>query len=137
MKDCNTRQANNVGKICHEDVTVLSKRCVNRLGLLVSVILILVVLLTVSACGGSRREIIGKWQEVDGRMTFEFFKEGTVVHVGYLGSNPLTLTGSYKFIDDTHIRMDFEGIFGGANVYEFHISGDRMTLDYIEYTRIK
>jgi len=112
-----------------------NKRLVYRLGL--ATLILLIALSAVFGCGGPRKTIIGKWEEIEGQIRFEFYKDGTVTQVGYIGYTPVTLTGSYKFIDDTHIRLDFEGILGGSSVHEIHISGDRLTLDHREFTRVK
>ncbi len=103
-------------------------------------IVILVVLLAASACGGPRRSIIGKWDQVGGGETLEFYTDGTVVATGV----GMTISGTYTFIDDEHIRIDLSGLWGiaGPQVFRVSISGNRMVLEdsygsTFEYTRVK
>ena len=71
----------------------------------------------IAGCGKSKEEgkskktreikaILGKWREVDGIHTIEFFKDGTVVFVKVRRDNPYTWTGSYKFVGDKRIKID-------------------------------
>jgi len=46
--------------------------------------------------------INGKWQEVGGTETVEFFKDGTVTFV----ESGMTMSGNYKFVDDERIRIE-------------------------------
>lgn len=50
--------------------------------------------------------VIGKWKEVSGTETIEFFKDGTITIV----DKGMSMSGNYKFIDNEHIRMDLGGL---------------------------
>ncbi|MBC8262559.1 MAG: hypothetical protein H8E47_00345 [Anaerolineales bacterium] len=117
---------------------MFNNRIVRRFWLLLFVPLIVV--LTVSACGGPQRAIVGKWQQAGGGETIEFYKDGTVTAT----SIGITVTGSYKFIDDSQIRLDLSGLWGlaGPQIFEVRISGNRLTLkdaygNTTEYTKVK
>lgn len=74
----------------------------------VMIVLGILLLVPLSGCGKSGKAgIVGKWKEVDGTQTIEFFKDGTVTTVDK-GEPPLT--GNYKFIESNRIRMEFTGI---------------------------
>jgi len=75
-------------------------------------------------CGKSKEKtIVGKWKEVGGTQTIEFFKDGTVTVVDK-GESPLN--GDYKFIDKNRIRMNL-ALFGPITV-EISPSLDEITL---------
>lgn len=103
--------------------------------------LLIAVLAMSAACGGSRPQsaIVGKWQQVGGGETIEFYKDGTVTAT----SMGLPVTGNYKFVDGSHIRIELGGIWaiGGPQIFEVSIVGNRLTLktSYLttEYTRVK
>lgn len=84
--------------------------------------------------------IIGKWDEIDGTETIEFFKDGTVTIV----DKGISLSGNYKFIDDDHIRIDLGGIgaLAGPMISKVSISKDELSLttsdgDIYKYQRVK
>jgi len=76
---------------------------------------------------GKEKTIAGKWKEVGGIQTIEFFKEGTVVVVDK-GDPPLA--GDYRFIDDNRIRMDLKGLgeLLGPVVAEISVPRNEITL---------
>lgn len=92
-----------------------------------------------TACTSPQRAIVGRWQVVNSAEVWEFHQDGTlVVRGGVVGSS-----GSYRFIDATHLRVDFGGLLGlaGPQVFEVRISGNRLTLrppagGSIELTRL-
>jgi hypothetical protein len=114
---------------------------------------LVVVLLTITACGVSRSQnaIIGSWKFLDTGVTAEdgkfvamsystdcecspllnlelhFNQNGTVKRIG---SGP-SLTGTYAFVDSNHIRIDLPAEPGGApssTMYEIIISENRLIL---------
>lgn len=94
----------------------------------VMVVLGLIVLVGLSGCGKSaKKTIIGRWKEVGGTQTIEFFKDGTVTVVDK-GEPPLT--GDYRFIDENRIRMDLKGLgeLLGPVIAEISASKDEITL---------
>ncbi len=76
---------------------------------------------------GKGKVIVGKWEEVDGTQTIKFFKEGTVVVIDK-GDPPLT--GDYRFIGDSRIRMDLKGLgeLLGPVIAKISISMDEIVL---------
>lgn len=75
----------------------------------VTVILEVLILIGLVGCGKSKEKtIVGKWKEVGGTQTIEFFKDGTVTVVDK-GEPPLP--GDYRFLDDNRIRMNL-ALFG-------------------------
>ncbi len=70
--------------------------------------------------------IIGKWKEINGTGTIEFFKDGTVIAV----DEGMSIGGSYKFIDKDRIKMEFQGFLGalaGPIVAKVSISDNELT----------
>ena len=57
-----------------------------------------------------KNAIIGRWQEIDGTETVEFFMEDTfnVVVQG------MSMTGRYNFLDEGRIKLESDGISSGA-----------------------
>lgn len=84
--------------------------------------------------------IIGKWSEIGGTETLEFFKDGTVVVVEF----GMSMVGSYKFIDKDQIKLELGGlgVLVGPMVAKISIKGDEMTLNVptvglTKYKRVK
>jgi hypothetical protein len=71
--------------------------------------------------------ILGKWQNISGKETIEFFKDGSV---NFLSDGRSPMGGDYKIIDDSHVRMSFGGFagFAGPQVWRFSVSGNQLTL---------
>lgn len=67
--------------------------------------------------------IIGKWQKIDGTGTIEFFKDGTVSITGTTGLGKKSGAGTFKFVDDSHLRLEGLGI-----VVKISLSQDELTL---------
>jgi len=66
-------------------------------------------LLTVAAVGCAARPekaVIGAWLQEGGAKAVEFFPEGTIS----FSDRGLALTGNYKFLDATRVRLDFAGV---------------------------
>lgn len=83
--------------------------------------------LMVACSNNLESDIVGRWQEVDDSEVIEFYKDGTVTIEGANGN----FTGDYRFVDDTHIRLDVPTLFGTtALVAEVNMSGDNLTLSY-------
>jgi hypothetical protein len=113
----------------------------------------LTVLLAVAACGVSRSQqaIVGNWKFLDSGITsadgrFVAAEYSTDCHcspllnlelhfnqdktVKRIGSGP-SLTGTYTFVDDNHMRIDLPAEPGGtpsSTVYEVIISANRLIL---------
>lgn len=101
---------------------MLSNRVLDRCRLVILFLCVAVVAL--SACK-AENALVGKWQDEEGYI-MEFFKDGTVTFSG----GYFTVTGNYKFTDDTHIRLDLQGLWGlfGPQVVEVRIAGNTLTM---------
>ncbi len=70
--------------------------------------------------------ILGKWQEINGKETLEFFSDGTVSWVSLSGITKGDANAAkYEFIDSSHIKLSIGGM---AEAQEFSILGDGLTL---------
>lgn len=103
-------------------------------------LLILGLVAGLSGCGGSA--LLGKWKAANAQNgdTIEFFQDGTVLSTSMIG---LQISGTYKIVDNTHLRIEMGGLFGlaGAQVYEYSIAGDQLTMTLMgvkmAYQRVK
>jgi len=87
----------------------------------------MIVLVGLIGCGKSKEEsIVGKWQEVGGNQSMEFFKDGTVIAI----EEGLSLTGKYEFINDNQFKMEFKdfGELLGTIIAQMSDSGDEFSL---------
>lgn len=71
-------------------------------------------------------ELIGKWKEINGFETIEFFKGGTVSIV----DKSKSLAGDYRIIEVGRLRLDFGGIGAntGPRILTASINDDRLIL---------
>ena len=88
----------------------------------------------------SENPIVGKWREIGGTETIEFFKDGTVI----VFSKGMTMGGSYKFVAKDRIKLELGGlgILAGPIVAKVSINGDELTFitsdgDVSKYKRLK
>jgi hypothetical protein len=74
-----------------------------------------------------KSSIVGKWQEIGGSETIEFFKDGTIS----LTSHGISLNGKYTFIEDDRIKVEFGGLgsIAGPILYRASISSGELTLN--------
>lgn len=93
------------------------------LGLLALVCFIVVFLVGRPGPAGT---IVGKWQEVQGTETLEFFKDGTVTAVD-MG---VPLSGKYKMADRNRITIELGGLgaLAGPQVYQVQVSDNELVL---------
>jgi len=84
--------------------------------------------------------IVGKWREIGGTETIEFFKDSTVI----VFSKGMTMGGSYKFVAKDRIKLELGGlgILAGPIVAKVSINGDELTFitsdgDVSKYKRLK
>jgi hypothetical protein len=85
---------------------------------------LLVVVLTLTACGGSpKNEIVGTWEDADG-IQYVFSNDGTMS----IGDEEFEISGTYEFIDkDTmEVTLDTTGL--GISLLDVEISGDTLIL---------
>ena len=103
----------------------------------ISSILFLVALFF-SACSPAP-EIVGIWKIIDGSETWEFKPDGSLI----LTEDLSVIAGTYEFIDDEHIEVqftEFEDLIEPL-VFEIAIEGNLLTLytdlyGELEYQRI-
>jgi hypothetical protein len=80
-----------------------------------------------SSCSSKpENKIVGKWKEIGGTETMEFFKDGTVSVV----DNKISLKGSYQFIDEKRIKFKLGGLgpLAGPIVEKVSFSGGELVL---------
>ncbi|MHB1354991.1 MAG: hypothetical protein ACYCZF_03330 [Anaerolineae bacterium] len=89
--------------------------------LLVAMVFILVT--SVVSCS-PRTALLGKWQAEDGS-SIEFLRDGTV-----MVKTLVTVAGKYSFIDDTRIKIEFEGLLGlaGPQIYTVRIDDGQLSM---------
>ncbi len=85
---------------------------------------LLVLVLTLTACGGGpKNEIVGTWEDTDG-IQYVFEADGSMS----LSDEEFKVTGTYEFIDkDTmEVTLDTTGL--GITLLDVEISGDTLIL---------
>lgn len=94
---------------------------IKRIGLFLLVLMLAMLLLV--GCS-SKGAVVGKWQDQSGQ-TMTFLNDGTVTTGGLLN-----VTGKYSFPDNSHIKIELEGLWSlaGPQVYEFRIDGGKLVL---------
>ena len=93
----------------------------------ISILLLCLLVLVLSACTSLEKEIADAWRDEDG-IFIEFFDNGTLLITDELGTN---ITGAYRFIDRDTIEIQFAGGLGeetGAQIMEVAIDGDTLRL---------
>ncbi len=86
------------------------------------ILLLLLIPFLITGCvEGVKEKIIGKWVEVDGSLSYEFFKDGT-----FIGSdNGFSAAGEYQIVGDDHLILQI----GGFRSYNtFTIEGNVLTV---------
>ena len=80
---------------------------------------------------GLKTAIIGKWKEIGGPTTIQFFDGGTVI----LAGKEKTMTAYYKVVDEEHLRIEpkFSAKVSedSARVVKFSIVRDQLTINDI------
>jgi hypothetical protein len=84
---------------------------------------LLIVLLTLTACGGAQDNIVGTWEDTDGYL-FIFEEDGTLT----LSGEGVEIDGSYEFIDKDTMELEFDTGGLGLSLMDVKIVGDTMTL---------
>ena len=86
---------------------------------LAATLLILAGLLALSACGGARKELVGKWQVEGGAAdaVWDFHPNGTVI-------TSSGATGRYSFGDNNRLKIETRS---ATFVQQIEVKGDRMT----------
>jgi hypothetical protein len=108
-----------------------------RLGVAV---LIVATGLALIGCSRQSTQIIGKWESTEPRQTYEFRADGKY---DYTGSGDVRrLFGSYR-IQGSRVYLDaMMPSLGGqfekrTSAYEFSVKDDILTIDSVEYKRVK
>lgn len=79
-----------------------------------------------SSCSSKpENEILGKWKEIRGTETMEFFKDGTISVV----NRGMSMGGSYKFVDKDRIKLELGGLgaLAGPIVAKVSFSSGELT----------
>jgi len=87
----------------------------------------LVIALLATACMSSPEDgIVGTWHEVDGAEVLQFLDNGEFIQQESGGS----IGGSYRFIDDRHIRVDFGGpaVYAPPRTYRVELTENTLAL---------
>lgn len=100
------------------------------------------------SCGNPQEKIVGEWQELEAFQWRERFPKPPKWHLAFDSSGTISLTvvqgssksipvsGTYAFVNDQHIEVDFRGaaeltagIVEDPQVYTITISMGRLTLE--------
>jgi ABC-type glycerol-3-phosphate transport system substrate-binding protein len=84
---------------------------------------LLVIVLTLTACGGAQNEIVGTWEDADG-VLYIFEEDGSLT----LAAEGIEVTGTYEFIDKDTMEVELETTGLGITLLDVEISGDTLTL---------
>ncbi len=84
---------------------------------------LLIVVLTLTACGGGKNAIVGTWEDADG-FQVTFAEDGTMT----VGDGEFEVSGTYEFIDKDTIEVNLDTTGLGIALWDVEISGDTMTL---------
>jgi hypothetical protein len=70
--------------------------------------------------------ILGKWRQVDGSLTLEFFADGTLREERLLNTGK----GTYKLLPGQRLELEIEGVLWGKNrvTARYTVSGDELLL---------
>ena len=125
---------------------------------LLAILLAAVLLLSLTACGGNKKDIVGTWELVDKEtqteygLGLEFTKDGKL-HYGLTEDDLTTLTGDedvdkalsylmsieYKIKSDTEMEITVKAMFGLAKektVIPYSLDGDTLVFDGNTYARV-
>ena len=95
-----------------------------------------VVLISLASCSSGVKSrvanpenaILGKWREINGSATIQFFKEGTVILTG----KGKKTTSYYKLFDEKHLKIEpkfsSKVIKDPSRLVKFSINQDQLTL---------
>jgi len=91
------------------------------------VVLILVVCAFIIVACSAKNEFIGTWKNAQNGDTIEFLENGTIKMNSFGYIHP----GGYKILDDSKIQIDMLALLGlgGAQIYQYKISGSTLTLE--------
>lgn len=126
---------------------------------LLAILLAAVLLLSLTACSGNKKNIVGTWELVDKEtqteygLGLEFTKDGKL-HYGLTEDDLTTLTGDedvdkalsylmsieYKIKSDTEMEITVKAMFGLAkesSTVPYALDGDTLEFDGNTYTRVK
>lgn len=86
---------------------------------------VVIFLLLLPSCGGVENRIIGKWENLEEGVTFEFFEGGTVV----MSQDGEGVSGTYTVVQDNQIQLEFSGLFGSQTMLltDVTVSGETLS----------
>ena len=125
---------------------------------LLAILLAAVLLLSLTACGGNKKDIVGTWELVDKEtqteygLGLEFTKDGKL-HYGLTEDDLTTLTGDedvdkalsylmsieYKIKSDTEMEITMKALLGLAKektLIPYSLDGDTLVFDGNTYARV-
>lgn len=72
-----------------------------------------------------KNPLLGNWESENGDL-FKFYKDGTLV----VESDYINFSGTYEIIDDSSVKITFEGLLSlaGSSVADYKVSGKTLTL---------
>ena len=113
---------------------------------LIRCIILVAISISVAACTVVKEDkvpeltnaIVGKWREIHGPATIQFFEEGTVILTG----KDKTLTAYYKVLNNEQLRIEAKfnpkAAYDPGRIVNFSIHQDQLTIsDPQETTRYK
>lgn len=132
----------------------------------IAIILVLVLVLALTACGGNKKGIVGAWELTDTETEtqygfgLEFKKDGTMIYgltsdmINQLSEGDMSekeidealesmgmfMKIEYKIKSDTEMEIKVSALFGLASektTVPYKLSGDTLEFDGATYTRIK
>jgi hypothetical protein len=72
--------------------------------------------------------IIGRWRQIDGQATMEFFREGAVIMVGSAGA----MSAYYEFLDEHSVKIEpkftTRAPRSNSRVWRLAVKGDELTV---------
>lgn len=98
---------------------------------------------TLASAEPLQKAVLGKWMNVDRTETLELFQDGTIALVS-LTKKGLVMTGTYKFIDESRMKVEFGGFgaLAGAQVETISVKNGELSITHLDgksqrYTKIK
>jgi uncharacterized protein (DUF2147 family) len=118
---------NKLSAHCGQEKEVIMQRIAEKKAKLAMRFTVVAMVFMFTSCSPKpENPIVGKWKNIDGTETMEFFKDGTVSLVG----KEMSLGGTYKFVDTNRMKLEYGdlGAWMGPIITTISISGNELTL---------
>jgi len=91
-----------------------------------SIFILILLIVFSTGCKFSGMKILGKWSNSQNDW-IEFFSDNNFISKSFFD---IELSGTYSIVDDTRIKLEYEGIVGfvGPQIYTYYIEDDSLTL---------